>query len=473
MTHEITCPHCKKAFTVDEAGYASIVAQVRSAEFQAEVHERLAAAESAAAADKDNALAVATAQAAAALQQAEAGSAARIAELKTALDAAAVREKQRLETAEAQAAATLRSQTADKDAQIARLKAELDAAETGKRLAVQETIAQKDARIAELTAAVNEAATKQSLAVVEAVSAAERERDALQAKLDAAAAEAALHATAARDAHAKEVALLNETIQMHKDFKARLSTKMLGETLEQHCEMSFEELRATAFQTATFGKDNDASSGSKGDYIFRDFADGVEFVSIMFEMKNEADTTATKKRNADFYRELDKDRREKGCEHAVLVSMLEPESDLFNRGIVDVSHEYEKMYVIRPQFFIPMITLLRNAAQDSIKVRTELERIQQQNVDITNFEESLKSFQDQFKKRVGNARSQYESAIKAIDNAIKDLEKIKEAMRLWSQHLDLADRGLDEVTIRKLTRGNPTMTARFAALALEADEPTG
>lgn len=473
MTHEITCPHCKKAFTVDEASYANIVEQVRSAEFQAEVHERLAAAETAAAADKANAVAIANAEAATALQKAEASSAARIAELMTALEAAAAHEKQRLEVAEAQAAAILRSQTADKDAQIARLKAELAAAETGKHLAVQETAAQKDARIAVLTAAVNEAATRQSLAVVEAVTAVEKDRDALQAKLAAAAAEAALQATAERDAHAKEVALLNETIETYKDFRARLSTKMVGETLEQHCENSFEELRATAFQTATFGKDNDASSGSKGDYIFRDKADGVEFISIMFEMKNEADATATKKRNVDFLKELDKDRREKGCEFAVLVSTLEPESELFNRGIVDVSHHYEKMYVIRPQFFIPMITLLRNAAQDSIKVRTELQRIQEQNIDITNFEESLKGFQDQFKKRVGNARGQYEAAIKSIDNAIKDLEKIKEAMRLWTHHLDVADRGLDDVTIRKLTKGNPTMTARFEALALEADEPTG
>jgi len=390
--HEIICPHCGTAFTIDEAGYADIVKQVRDSEFEKQLHERLEAAE------REKAAAV--------------------------------------ELAEAKVAAALKEAAAKKDTEIAELKARLESGELAQQLAVKE-----------------------------AVSAIEKQRDDLARGLEAKEAEQKLQAVTLKEQHAKEVALLNETIETYKDFKARLSTKMLGETLERHCEVAFEQLRATAFQTATFGKDNDASTGSKGDYIFRDHGpDGVEYISIMFEMKNEADTTATKKRNEDFLKELDKDRTQKGCEYAVLVTLLEPESELYSAGIVDVSHLYPKTYVVRPQFFIPIITLLRNAAQSTIQVRSELARVQEQNVDITNFEASLQKFKKEFAYSFGHASTQFDEAIHRIDEAIKDLEKTKDALRKSLGHLSAASNKADNVTIKALTRGNPTMAAKFAEL---------
>jgi hypothetical protein len=383
--HDITCPHCGTAFTVDEAGYADIVRQVRNEEFGRELHERLALA---------------------AQQQAAA-----------------------VELAEARLAA-------DKDARIAQLSADLKGAQLAQQLAVRE-----------------------------AVTAVEKERDALQRDLAAAETQRRLDEATIKEHHSREVELLKGEIALHKAFRARLSTKMLGETLEQHCELSFEQLRATGFQSATFGKDNDASSGSKGDYIFRDCAsDGTEYISIMFEMKNEADATATKKRNEDFFRELDKDRREKGCEYAVLVSLLEQESEVFNAGIVDVSHVYPKMYVVRPQFFIPIITLLRNAAQATIEVRTELASVRAQNLDVANFQARLDEFKSSFSKNVSDAAKQYDNAIDAIDAAIRKLEDTKEALRLWAKHLNTANTRSERLSISALTRGNPTMAATFAAL---------
>lgn len=257
----------------------------------------------------------------------------------------------------------------------------------------------------------------------------------------------------------------DETIEFYKDLKARQSTKMVGETLEQHCEIEFNKIRATAFPNAYFEKDNDASGGTKGDYIYRESdADGVEFISVMFEMKNEMDTTASKHRNEDFFAKLDKDRKDKGCEYAVLVSMLEADNELYNQGIVDVSHRFEKMYVIRPQFFIPMITLLRNAALKSLSVRRELAVIRAQNIDITNFENELENF----KMRVGNdyrlAGEKFSKAIEEIDKSIKALEKVKEALLSSENHFRLADKKADELTVRKLTRNNPTMAAKFEEL---------
>jgi hypothetical protein len=307
--------------------------------------------------------------------------------------------------------------------------------------------------------------------VIEALGAVEKERDDLARNLEAAETQRQLSEAVLKEQHSKEVALLGETLDTYKDFKARLSTKMLGETLEKHCETSFEQLRATAFQTATFGKDNDARSGSKGDYIFRDRAPaGAEFISIMFEMKNEADATASKKKNEDFLRELDKDRTEKGCEYAVLVSVLEPESDLYNGGIVDVSHLYPKMYVVRPQFFIPIITLLRNAAQATIQVRSELALMREQNVDITDFELRLREMVTGWTSSAQNAEKQFGNAIDGIDKAIADLEKVKEALRLSAKHLNTASGKADKITIRALTRGNATMAAKFAEIEQLADD---
>ena len=259
----------------------------------------------------------------------------------------------------------------------------------------------------------------------------------------------------------------DEEIERYKDFKAKLSTKMLGESLEQHCEISFNQLRPTAFQTSYFEKDNDASSGSKGDYIFRDFDEfGNEYISIMFEMKNEADTTSTKKKNEDFFKELDKDRNEKKCEYAVLVSLLEPESELYNSGIVDVSHKYEKMYVIRPQFFIPMITLLRNAASNSIEYRKELALVKAQNVDVSTFEADMNDFKEKFFKNMKDASARFEDAINGIDKTIKNLQNIRDMLVLSEKHLNSANNKVEDLSIKKLTKNNPTMQAKFDALKI-------
>ncbi len=270
--------------------------------------------------------------------------------------------------------------------------------------------------------------------------------------------------SALKESHSKEVALLREQVEQYRDFKAKQSVKLLGESLEQHCETEFNRVRAMAFPNAKFGKDNDVSTGTKGDYIFRDFSDdGVEFISIMFDMKNEADTSATKKKNVDFLAKLDKDRRDKGCEYAVLVSMLEDDSDLYT-GITDVSHEYPKMFVVRPQFFLAIIALLRNATQGTIQVKAELEQLKQQNIDITGFESKLFDFQTRFTKNVGDAATQYDKAIDTIDDAIKKLEGTKEALRLWVKHLNTASGRANDLTIRSLTRGNETMKQKFAEL---------
>lgn len=429
---QIICPHCGKAFTIDEAGYADIVKQIRDREFQAELHDRLEAAakEKAAAVELTKATVAAELEKAAAAQAAEAATAA-----------------------------------AAKDAEIAKLTAQMQAAETERAHAVKEAAAAKDAEIARLKAEAERAALTQEMAVKDAVAAVEKARDDLARDLKAKETEQQLLETSLKQQYETQLKDRDDTIERLKDMKARLSTKMLGETLEQHCEIEFERLRASAFQTAEFGKDNDASSGSKGDYIFRDRgADGVEYVSIMFEMKNEADTTATKKRNEDFFKELDKDRREKGCEYAVLVTLLEADSELYNAGIVDVSHLYPKMYVVRPQFFIPIITLLRNAAQSTIQVRSELARVQEQNLDITDFEDRLEQFKTAFGRNWRLASDGFAEAIKRIDEAIKDLEKTKEALHKSANNLRLANDKAEDLTIKKLTRGNPTMAARFAEL---------
>ncbi|MDJ0335476.1 DUF2130 domain-containing protein [Salinibacterium sp. G-O1] len=428
--HEITCPHCGKAFKVDEAGYADIVKQVRDSEFQQEMHERLELAEQ----DKRNAVELAETKVASELQKAAATKEAELQELKAKLQQAQQEKRSAVELAEAKLANELQKTSAAKDTEIQTLRAKLDAS----------TIAKK-------------------LEITEAVSVVEKERDDLSRSLQAKETEQKLLESTLREQHGTEVKLLNDTISSYKDFKARLSTKMVGESLEQHCEMEFNRIRAAAFPGAYFEKDNDANLGSKGDFIFREHdSHKVEIISVMFEMKNENDATASKKKNEDFLRELDKDRSEKGCEYAVLVSLLEPDSELYNGGIVDVSHRYPKMYVVRPQFFIPIITLLRNAAFSTMQVKTELARVREQNVDITKFEGKLQTFKEGFSRNYTLASDQFQEAIKRIDEAIKDLEKTKENLLKSANNLRLANDKADTLTIKSLTRGNPTMAEKFA-----------
>ena len=330
---------------------------------------------------------------------------------------------------------------------------------------LQKAAADKDTQIQALKARLDTAELTQTLAITEARSALEKQRDELQASLERARLEKQLAEQSLRDRYETQIKDRDDAIERLRDMKARLSTKMVGETLEQHCETEFNRIRATAFPRAYFEKDNDARTGSKGDYIFRDSDEGgTEIVSIMFEMKNESDTTATKKRNEDFLKELDRDRTEKGCEYAVLVSLLEPESELYNTGIVDVFHRYPKMYVVRPQFFIPIITLLRNAAMNSLKYKTELALVKAQNIDITNFESQLDSFKDAFAKNYDLASRRFQTAIDEIDKSIDHLQKTKDALLGADRNLRLANDKAQDVTIKKLTKGNPTMAAKFAEL---------
>lgn len=393
--HEITCPHCGKAFKIDEAGYADIVKQVRDDEFTNALHERIRLADEA--------------------KQTE------------------------IELAKQKAAGDFETKIVQSDREIERLKAELKSGDVSRQLAVNE-----------------------------AVSAVEKERDALKNDVKQAQMQKQLSETSLKDKYETQLKDRDDMIERLRDMKARLSTKMVGETLEQHCETEFNRIRAAAFSKAYFEKDNDARTGSKGDYIFRESADNdTEFISIMFEMKNESDTTATKHKNEDFLKELDKDRTEKGCEYAVLVSLLEPESELYNGGIVDVSHRYPKMYVVRPQFFIPIITLLRDAARSSLEYKSELALIKSQNVDVTNFEDHLDKFKTGFAKNYDLASRKFNTAIDEIDKSMKNLQKVKDALLSSERNLRLANDKAQDVTIKKLTRGNPTMTSKFA----EFEEP--
>ena len=430
--HEITCPHCNKAFKIDEAGYANILKQVRDGDFDKQLHERLELAER----EKRDAIAL----------------------------------------AEAKVTNALQSAAARKDAEIQALQAQLAAAEVARKLAVTEALGavskERDGLANELDqarraqqAAAQLAEANLQLAVNDAVGVVARERDGLKNDLTLITVKNQLEEKAIKEQYALQLRDRDGEIERLRDMKARLSTKMVGETLEQHCEIEFNRIRAAAFQRAHFEKDNDARTGSKGDYIFRDSDEsGAEIVSIMFEMKNESDETATKKRNEDFLKELDKDRTEKACEYAVLVSLLEPESELYNSGIVDVSHRYPKMYVVRPQFFVPLITLLRNAALNAMKYKSELALVRSQNVDITKFETQLDEFKTAFGRNWRLASEGFEEAIKRIDDAIKDLEKTKEALHKSANNLRLANDKADDLTIKKLTRGNPTMAAKFAEL---------
>lgn len=343
--------------------------------------------------------------------------------------------------------------------------AEIEIAKRTVAEAMQVDSSKKDAEVAELKAKLAATETERKLAVQEALGKVEKERDKLSADLQMAGTKAELESKSLKELYETQIRDRNDTIERLKEMKAQLSTKMVGETLEQHCEIEFEKLRQTAFRNAQFGKDNDAKSGSKGDYIFRDF-DGAEneVVSIMFEMKNESDTTATKKKNVDFLKELDKDRKQKGCEYAVLVSLLEEDNDYYNTGIVDVSHLYPKMYIVRPQFFIQMITLLRNAAENALQYKAELALVRAQNIDITNFETELDEFKAGFSKNYTLASEQFVKAIDQIDKSIAAMNKVKDELERSARNLRLANDKAQDVTIKKLTKGNPTMAEKFKEL---------
>ena len=420
--NDIICPHCKKVFKVDEAGFADILKQVRDHVFDKELHERLEFAEQ----EKANAV----------------------------------------KFAESNLKNTLQTELAHKDKELLELRAEND-----RNLA--EKLAKKESELAEIKSKLDKADVEKKLSVTEAVNKIEKERDDLAGELKAKETEKQLLEKSLQEKYVAQlktkddiIKMKDDEIDLRKDMKLKLSTKMVGETLEQHCEIEFNKLRATAFQNAYFEKDNDSTSGSKGDYIYRETDEsGNEIISIMFEMKNEGDETATKKRNEDFLRELDKDRTEKKCEYAVLVSLLEAENELYNAGIVDVSHKFQKMYVIRPQFFIPIITLLRNAAMNSLKYKAELALVRSQNIDIINFEDNINNFKEGFAKNYDLASRKFKTAIDEIDKTIDHLQKTKDALLSSENNLRLANNKAEDLTIKRLTRGNPTMTAKFEGLS--------
>jgi hypothetical protein len=431
--NDVICPHCKKAFKVDETGFADILKQVRDHEFEQELLERVQLLER----EKESAV----------------------------------------KLAEANAKNELQAQIAAKEAEMARAKADQALAvsqlESKKDEEVAELKAERELVLTELKAKLESGETERKLAVSQAVNVVEKQRDELANKLATKDTEKQLLESSLKDKYENELKSKDEMIAYYKDMKAKLSTKMVGETLEQHCEIEFNKLRATAFPNAYFEKDNDAKSGSKGDYIYRETDDdGNEVISIMFEMKNEGDETATKKRNEDFLKELDKDRVEKKCEYAILVSLLEADSELYNSGIVDVSHKHPKTYVIRPQFFIPMITLLRNAAMNSLKYRSELAMVKAQNIDITSFEDNMTAFKEGFARNYDLASRKFKTAIDEIDKTIDHLQKTKDALLSSENNLRLANNKAEDLTIKRLTRGNPTMAAKFAELGDTGEPPS-
>lgn len=401
MAHEIKCPKCGEVFQIDEAGYAAIVQQVRDIEFNKEVQRHEESLKS----EKENAVKLA-------VSKSEADKDKLIADLKN----------------------QLQMQLSSRDQEITRLKSELSNGKTNQQLAVQTAIQEKDKLILDL-----------------------------EAKIKLEQQQATINEQALKDKYEGTLRLKEEELQHYKDFKAKQSTKMVGESLEVHCKTEFEKARMLGgFKNSYFEKDNDAKTGSKGDFIFRDYEDGQEYISIMFEMKNQNETTATKKTNESFFAELDKDRREKNCEYAVLVSMLEEENEIYNQGIVDVSHKFPKMYVVRPQFFMSIISILRNAAQNSIAYQKQLAEIRAQNIDVTNFESELNKFKDGFSKNYQLAAKQFQSAIEEIDKSIEHMQKIKDALTSSERNLRLANDKAEDLSVKKLTRNNPTMQKKFA-----------
>lgn len=458
---EIKCPNCGKMFQVDESGYAAILKQVRDEEFEKELAQR----ENAIKHEKQSALKLANAESENIINSLK--EKLKSTESKMALEIEkAVNEKDRELTEKSQ------KQLYESNSKIQQLQSRLETDINKMELRLKDEIAKKEQEISNLKMQIATKNSEQDLAVSKAIAEKNQELNikeqeiiALNSKFNSAENEYKIKENAIKEKFEKELKDKDELIGYYKDFKARQSTKMVGESLERHCENEFNKLRATAFKNAYFEKDNDARSGSKGDYIFKEFDEnGVEIISIMFEMKNEMETTATKHKNEDFFKELDKDRNEKNCEYAVLVSLLEADDEFYNSGIVDVSYRYEKMYVIRPQFFIPMITLLRNAALNSLKYKQELVEIRNQNIDITNFENNLMEFKDSFSRNYYYAHDRFIDAIKEIDKSIEHLQKIKENLTKSDNHLRTANNKIEDVTIKKLTKGNPTMQSKFENL---------
>ena len=418
---KLICPNCNEAFEVDEQGYSKLVSQVRDQQFEKELKRQEQAMES---------------------------------EKATAVERAVNEVKENLSQ------------------EIQSKKLELAKMESGQQNKILEVSSSFEKKIQELESKLNAADTQKKLDLAKALKVVEDEKNRLRAELEKAELAKELEKQSIEDSYktkllAKDdlLRMKDEEIQRYKDFKQSQSTKMIGESLEQHCENEFNKLRATAFPTAYFEKDNDASSGSKGDFIFREFDQNeIEIVSIMFEMKNEADTTATKKKNEDFFKELDKDRNQKGCEYAVLVSMLESDNDYYNQGIVDVSHRYPKMYVIRPQFFIALISLLRNSALNALKYKQELEKERSQNIDITNFESEMEAFKQAFGENYERANRKFNDAISQIDRTINSLQKVKENLMSSDRQLRLANDKADGLTIKKLTKNSPSLRDKFKEL---------
>ncbi len=459
--HEINCPHCHQAFNIDEAGYADIAKQVRDSEFDQQLKDRLQLAEQ----EKQSAVALAKAEVQSQIQKTAFEKESELHMLQSQLKAAKAEKNRAVEQA-------FKDSEKSHDALTQALKQTKQDNESALKLAqaqhhnkLQADSATKEQEIHSLKALISANEESQKYAIAQAVNQSERERDQLDNQLKTAKLEKEIAEKALKERYEAQINDREIEIERLRDMKARLSTKMVGETLEQHCETEFNRIRATAFPRAYFEKDNDARSGSKGDYIFRDCTESnIENVSIMFEMKNENDETATKKKNEDFLKELDKDRNEKNCEYAVLVSLIEPESELYNSGIVDVSHRYPKMYVIRPQFFIPIITLLRNAAQNALQYKTELEIVKEQNIDITQFESELDAFRSGFARNYDLASKKFKTAITEIDKTITHLQKTKDALLGSENNLRLANNKADDLTVKKLTKKNPTMAEKFSAL---------
>ena len=419
--NKLTCPHCKTPFEVDEQGYSSLIKQVRDEQFEKELDR----VEKAANKDKDAAVEKALLEAQQNSQKAISDKDLEIERLKAAAEAEVVKAQ------------------SDLKATIAELKSQLENAETKKALEISEKMKEAESETMKLRSALESKDLKFNM-----------EKSNLQQKH--------ILELQAKDEFIK---MKEEEVERYKDFKQRQSTKMIGESLEQHCESQFNKLRSTAFPTAYFEKDNDASSGSKGDYIFREVDEnGVELISIMFEMKNEGDETATKKKNEDFFKELDKDRNQKNCEYAILVSMLEADNEVYNEGIVDVSHRYEKMYVIRPQFFIPLISLLRNSARNAMAYKQELQTVRNQNIDIANFESEMEAFKDAFGRNYDIASRKFKTAVDEIDKTINHLNKVKDNLLASENQLRLANNKADDLTIKKLTKNSPSLKEQFKGL---------
>ena len=456
--NEIICPHCQKAFKIDESGYTDILKQVRDEDFHQQLHERLELAEK----EKFNAVELAKQETGNKSQKIVAAKEVQMLELKAQLDASLTTQK----LAVNEAVSVIEKERNELMHELSRVKQENESAtklaQANLLNELQVAAAKKDSIIQELQAKIDSVEVSQQLAVTQAVTTVEQERNELKNELQQVELKKKLSEQSLTEKYEIQLKDRDEAIERLRDMKARLSTKMVGETLELHCETEFNRIRATAFSRAYFEKDNDISTGSKGDYIFRDYDKmGTEIVSIMFEMKNESDTTATKKKNEDFLKELDKDRQEKGCEYAVLVSLLEPENELYNTGIVDMFYRYPKMYVIRPQFFIPIITLLRNAAMNSLEYKNELALVKAQNIDVSNFEDDLETFKSAFGKNYDLASRKFQTAIDEIDKSISHLQKTKDALMSTDRNLRLANDKAQDVTVKKLTRKNSTMQEMF------------